>query len=161
MYVALIGDVASLINLMPTRQGIGRRDAGSRDGTGRPCSEIDGFSPHYSRRHMRPESGAGALHRIRSCGPGCRFQKLDSSVPVMQSAQDCMCDDVPEAVERAPGRRILSERIIRTPPIVIGGEFRKDPPQVLFVEHDQMIGTLAPDRSDQALNMAVLPGRAE
>ena len=42
-----------------------------------------------------------------------------------------------------------------------GGEFRKDPPQVLFVEHDQMIGTLAPDRPNQAFNMAVLPGRAE
>src|ERR1022692_1626984 len=91
----------------------------------------------------------------------CRFQKLDSSVPVMQSAQDCMGDDVPEALDRAPVRRILSERNMRTPSIVIGGEFRKDPPQVLFVEHDQMIGTLAPDRPDQALNMAVLPGRAE
>ena len=56
-----------------------------------------------------------------------------------------MCDDVPEAVDRAPVRRILSERNMRTPPIIIGGEFRKDPPQVLFVEHDQMIGTLAPD----------------
>jgi len=43
---------------------------------------------------------------------------------------------------------------MRTPPIIIGGEFRKDPPQVLFVEHDQMIGTLAPDRPDQAFNMA-------
>src|ERR1017187_458708 len=91
----------------------------------------------------------------------CRFQKLDSCVPVMQSAQDCMCDDVPEAVDRAPVRRILSERNMRTPPIIIGEEFRKDPPQVLFVEHNQMIGTLAPDRPDQAFNMAVLPGRAE
>ena len=79
----------------------------------------------------------------------------------MQSAQDCMCDDVPEAVDRAPVRRILSEQNMRTPPIIIVGEFRKDPPQVLIVEHDQMIGTLAPDRPDQALNMAVLPGRAE
>jgi hypothetical protein len=43
---------------------------------------------------------------------------------------------------------------IGTPPTIIGGEFRKDPPQVLFVEHDQMIGTLAPDRPDQAFNMA-------
>jgi hypothetical protein len=50
---------------------------------------------------------------------------------------------------------------MRTPPIIIGGEFRKDPPQVLFVEHDQMIGTLAPDRPDQAFNMPILPGRAE
>src|ERR1039458_9660074 len=76
----------------------------------------------------------------------CRFQKLDSCVPVMQSAQDCMGDDVPDAVDRAPVRRILSERNMRAPSIVIGGEFRKDPPKVLFVEHDQMIGTLAPDR---------------
>ena len=55
----------------------------------------------------------------------------------------------------------LPKRNVRTPPIIIGGEFRKDPPQVLFVEHDQMIDTLAPDRPDQAFNMAVLPGRAE
>ena len=31
----------------------------------------------------------------------CRFQKLDSRVPVMQSAQDCICDDVPEGLDRA------------------------------------------------------------
>ena len=91
----------------------------------------------------------------------CCFQKLDSCVPVMQSAQDCMCDDVPDAVDRAPVRRILSERNMRTPSIVIGGEFQKNPPQVLIVEHNQMIGTLAPDRPDQTFNMAVLSGRAE
>src|SRR5664280_3351900 len=51
----------------------------------------------------------------------------------MQSAQDCMCNDVPEAVDRALVRRILSERNMRTPSIVIGGAFRKDPPQVLCV----------------------------
>jgi hypothetical protein len=45
----------------------------------------------------------------------------------MQSAQDCMCDDIPEALDRAPVRRILSERNMRTPPIIIGGEFRNDP----------------------------------
>ena len=79
----------------------------------------------------------------------------------MQSAQDCMGDDVPDALDRAPVWRILSERNMRTPPIVIGGEFRKDPPKMLFVEYDQMIGTLASDRSDQAFNMAVLPRRAK
>src|ERR1039457_1564391 len=72
-----------------------------------------------------------------------------------------MCNNVPEAVDQAPVRCVIAERNMRTPPIIIGGEFRKDPPQVLFVEHDQMIGTLAPDRPDQTFNMAVLPGRAE
>ena len=47
---------------------------------------------------------------------------------------------------------------MRTRLIIIGGEFRKNPPKVLFVEHDQMIGALAPDRPDQVFNMAVLPG---
>ena len=79
----------------------------------------------------------------------------------MQSTQYCMGDDVPEALDRAPVRCILPERNMRMPSIVIGGEFRKDPPQVFFVEHDQMIGALASDRPDQAFNMAVLPGRAE
>jgi hypothetical protein len=31
-----------------------------------------------------------------------------------------MGDDVPEAVDRAPVRRILSERNMRTPPIIMG-----------------------------------------
>ena len=79
----------------------------------------------------------------------------------MQSAQDCMCDDVPDALDRAPVWRILSERNMRTPPIIIGGEFRKNPSKVFFIEHDQMIGAFAPDRPDQALNMPVLPGRAK
>jgi hypothetical protein len=72
-----------------------------------------------------------------------------------------MCNDVSEALDRAPVRGIFRKRNMRTPLIIIGGEFRKNPPKVLFVEHDQMIGALAPDRSDQAFNMTVLPGRAE
>jgi site-specific recombinase XerD len=45
-----------------------RRGAQSRDGEGRPCSEIDGSSTHYDRRHIRVGSGAGALRQTRSCG---------------------------------------------------------------------------------------------
>ena len=56
-----------------------------------------------------------------------------------------MYNDVSEALDRAPVRGILRKRNVRTPLIIIGGEFRKNPPQVLFVEHDQMIGALTPD----------------
>ena len=69
-----------------------------------------------------------------------------------------MCDNVPETLDRASVWCILPDRNMRTPPIIIGGEFRKNPPQVLLIEHDQMIGTLAPDRPDQALNMPVRQG---
>jgi predicted NBD/HSP70 family sugar kinase len=44
------------------------RSSESHDGTGRPCSEIDGFSTHYSRRHIRVGSGAGVPRQTRSCG---------------------------------------------------------------------------------------------
>ena len=56
-----------------------------------------------------------------------------------------MCNDVSETFDRAPVRGILSKRNVRTPLIIIGGEFRKNSPKVLFVEHNQMIGALAPD----------------
>jgi hypothetical protein len=69
-----------------------------------------------------------------------------------------MCNDISEALDRASVRCILPERNMRTRLIIIGGELRKNPPKVLFVEHDQMIGALAPDRPDQVFNMAVLPG---
>ena len=49
-----------------------RRGAQSRDGEGRPYSEIDGSSTHYNRRHIRVGSGAGALRQTRSCGRDIR-----------------------------------------------------------------------------------------
>src|ERR1700730_7657573 len=49
-----------------------RRGAQSRGGEGRPCSEIDGSSTHYNRRHLGVGSGAGALRQTRSCGRDIR-----------------------------------------------------------------------------------------
>ena len=72
-----------------------------------------------------------------------------------------MRNDVSEALDRSPVRSILRKRNVRTPLIIIGGEFRKNPPKVRFVEHDQVIDTLMNDRPDQAFNMAVLPRGAE
>jgi hypothetical protein len=54
------------------------RGAQSRDGEGRACSEIDGSSRHYNRRHIRVGSGAGAV---------CT-DNLNAGVAVMKSAQD-------------------------------------------------------------------------
>ena len=72
-----------------------------------------------------------------------------------------MCNDVSETVDGARVRCILAKRNMSARVIIIGGEFRKNPPKMLFVDHDQMIGALTPDRPDQAFNMAVLPGSAE
>ena len=55
-----------------------------------------------------------------------------------------MCDDVSEALDRAPVRGILPERNMSANVIIIGGEFREDPPKVPFVDNDQMIGVRIP-----------------
>src|SRR5262249_27243322 len=44
---------------------------------------------------------------------------------------------------------------------IVAGVFRKNAPKMIFVEHDHVVRTFAPRRTDQALNKAVLPGRAE
>ena len=49
-----------------------RRGAQSRDGEGRPCSEIDESATYYNRRHIGVGSGAGALRQTRSCGRDIR-----------------------------------------------------------------------------------------
>ena len=71
--------------------------------------------------YRKPSPGVtmmeSAQDRVRTDGADCRFQKLDSCVPVMQSAQYCMCDDVPEALDRAPVWCIFSERNMR--PVII------------------------------------------
>jgi len=43
----------------------------------------------------------------------------------------------------------------------MAGVFRKNSAQVLSVEHEQVVRALAPDRTDQAFNVSILPGRAE
>ena len=72
-----------------------------------------------------------------------------------------MGDNVSEPLDRARAGRILPEGNVSPYLIVIGGVFRKNSPQMLCVEHDQMIRTLAPDRADQAFSISILPRRAE
>ena len=48
----------------------------SRDGEGRPCSEIDGSSTHYNRRHIRIDTyafdlGAENLEEEEKVFAGC------------------------------------------------------------------------------------------
>jgi hypothetical protein len=80
---------------------------------------------------------------------------------MMSSTEDCMCNDISETLDGARVRCVLAQRNMSARAIIIGGEFRKKPPKMLFVDHDQMIGALAPDRPDKAVNMAVLPRIAE
>jgi hypothetical protein len=72
-----------------------------------------------------------------------------------------MCNNMAKAFDRARVRCVLPERSVGSRVIIIGGKFRQNSTQMLFVDPDQMIGTLTPDRPDQAFNTSVLRGCAE
>ena len=80
---------------------------------------------------------------------------------MMEPAKDRVRNNVSEPLDRASAGRVLPKRNMCSYLVIINGIFRKDSAKVFRVEHDQMICALAPGRPDQALNISVLPGRAE
>src|SRR6266545_550418 len=80
---------------------------------------------------------------------------------MVEAAKNRMRGNVSEPFGRACAGRALPKRNVSSHFIIVGGAFRKNSPQVLCVEHDQMISAFMSDRPDQALNISVLPRRAE
>jgi hypothetical protein len=78
---------------------------------------------------------------------------------MMQAAKNHMCNDVrsarssASAVHPSRARHECASHYNRW-------RFGEDPLKGLFVDYDQMIGALAPDRLNQAFSLGVLPGRA-
>jgi hypothetical protein len=67
---------------------------------------------------------------------------------MVEAAKDRMRDNAPEPLDCACARRVLPERNMGSGLIVIGGASRKNAPKMLFIEHNEMVGALASDRSD-------------
>jgi hypothetical protein len=91
----------------------------------------------------------------------CRFRILDSSVPVVQSAKDRIRNNVSKPLDWACVGRVLGERNVSSPFVIIGRIPCENSSKVLSVEHNQMIRALAAHRSDQPFNISILPGRTE
>ena len=79
----------------------------------------------------------------------------------MEPAKDRVRKNVSDPLDRACPGRVLPKRNMGSHFIIIDGIFRKDSAKVFRVEHDQMISALAPDRSNQAFSISVLPRREE
>src|SRR5262249_13047925 len=91
----------------------------------------------------------------------CGFRELRSVRIDGVATKDRLRDNVSEPLNRACARCVLAKRKVRPHLIIVASVFRKNAPKVIFVEHDHVVRTFAPRRTDQALNKAVLPGRAE
>ena len=81
----------------------------------------------------------------------------------MVQATDFREDDDPAlswSLHSAWRGRVFRSREMRADLVVVGDIPGQGAPQMCFVEHDEVIETLATQRTDQALRIGVLPGAA-
>ncbi len=98
-------------------------------------------------------SGAPAA-RADLAAPG---QNLNPDVLMMKAAEDWYRCDAADLLRPPKIRRILVQREMRPDLVVIGSAILQNATQLRFVEDDQVIEAFAPNRSDEALDVAVLP----
>src|SRR6266853_2801541 len=88
----------------------------------------------------------------------CACRKLHPAVLMMKSAEDRSRCDLAVPMDRPTGRRILTQRQMRSEFVVISCVGRKYPTQMGVAEDDDVIEAFPADRADQPLCMPVLPG---
>jgi hypothetical protein len=76
---------------------------------------------------------------------------------MMKSAEYRVRTDDSSALNRARNRRILVQGSMRSDAIVIVGVGFQDPTQMHLAQDNDVVHTLAPDRSDQPLGIAIPP----
>ncbi len=104
-----------------------------------------------------------ALNRTISASTLCAVlvctKNLNPDIVVMKSAKDRVRSDASGPLNRARDRRIFVQGTMRSDVVVITSVGLQDAAQMRLVQDDQMIHALSPDRSDQPLGKAILPGR--
>src|SRR6202048_749332 len=78
---------------------------------------------------------------------------------MMKSAKDGVRNYGAGSLNRTRDRRILVQRPMRANAVVIGRIVFENSAQMCLAQNDDVVQTLAPDRSDQPFGKAVLPGR--
>ena len=76
---------------------------------------------------------------------------------MMESAENWLCGELAESLDRPMGRRIFIQGQMRSEFIVIAGVVSEDSTQVGVAEDDDVIEAFPADRADQSLRMPVLP----
>ena len=106
-----------------------------------------------------------ASNRCSAVHPGTQKGKCSGGEPLvamMQAADLRKGDDLSsiDLLDRPTVGAVLVPRKVRAGAMVIVDIRRKDPPQVAFIENDDVIEALPSDRADHPLHEWVLPRRA-
>ena len=79
---------------------------------------------------------------------------------VMKAAEDGHRYAAAPVLDGPMDRGILVERPMCPQLVIVSGIFRQNSAQMRLTQDDEMVHTLAPDRSDQPFGKAILPRRA-
>ena len=93
--------------------------------------------------------------RRKHAGASCVYRKLNPNVLMMKSAQDGVRIYGTGSLNRTRDRRILLQRPMRSNAVVIGRIVFQNPAQMFLVQDNDVIQTLAPERSDQPFGKAI------
>src|ERR1700730_9082926 len=77
----------------------------------------------------------------------------------MKSAKDGVSFDASDSLNLASDRRILVQGSMRSDAIIIVGVGFQNSAQMRLAQDNDVVHTVAPDRSDQPFHKAILPGR--
>jgi len=91
---------------------------------------------------------------------GCVCRKLDPAILVMKAAKNGSGCDCADALNSPMDGTILVQTPMGPHAIIVCGVLVKDPAQVSFSEHHQVVEAFPLDRADQSLRVPVLPRRA-
>jgi hypothetical protein len=101
---------------------------------------------------------AGETVMEKSKETGCPYRELYPVVMMMKAADDRPSGDLAKSLNRPMARRVLAQGQMCSEPVVTAGVGCKDSAQMGLAEDDSVIKAFPPDRADQSLGMAVLPG---
>ena len=79
---------------------------------------------------------------------------------MMQSAEDRQSLNEPGGLDSPSARRVFGQRQVRADAIVVVGVTVEHMPKVPLAEHDDVVKTFPPDRTDRPFTISVLPRRS-
>src|SRR5208337_882684 len=97
------------------------------------------------------DAGCAGLSFVKTSNP---------NILMMQPTENRDRYDAAEPQRASRVRRIFVQRQVCADLVVVDGVSLKNPTQVGFAEHHEVIQALAPNRADQPLDVSVLPRRA-
>jgi hypothetical protein len=89
---------------------------------------------------------------------GCVYRKLDSAIFVVKATENWVGRDGTEALDRAMERGVLVQGTMDPRLIIVDGICAYDSAQMRFTEYDHVVQALPADRTNEPLNVSVLPG---